>query len=189
MLRRKRWFRKETAVLVAASAALFASVTWCAFSGSRKRPWGKVAVCAKLPGRCLRPEDAGVRPPVPGGRDPFRPPKKEKPPPVIKGPGPTVEPPHVQEGGGAPPPPPPPPVDEPWKSPVDVWGTYSIRGGEIRALIRSETGKLYTVRDGDEIHDLRLKVVKVRDSVLLIENDRGEQLRLKDLIRPAGMKE
>lgn len=183
MLRRERWFRKETAVLIAASAALFASVTWCAFSGPRKRPWGKVAVCARLPGRWRWSEDRDTPPPPPGGRDPFRP--KDADSTVPEDPGPAV-PPVPPQGGDDPP---PPPSDEPWTSPVDVWGTYSIRGGEVRAFIRSETGKLYTVRDGDEIRELRIRVVRVTDSVVLIENEKGERLRLKDLIRPAGVKE
>ena len=83
MVRRQRWMRTERALFIAASVALFLSVTWCAFPDREERPWGQLVVCTGLPGRWHWSEDPPT-PPVLGGRDPFRPPGTEEPTPVVE---------------------------------------------------------------------------------------------------------
>lgn len=213
MLKREKWLNREVGVFLGASVFLFLGVLWCALSGPGQRNWGPVAVGAassewddlaletREGPEVLRRHKSGRRP------NPFLPlerhalaigrigPKVKRVPRTnIR---PKAAPPKVK------PPPPKPKLKKkpeppkvvrqdlkPWEKTMNVKGAWSIEGGPTFAFFESkETGEYWNVREGDEIAELGVKVVKVTPSIIIVENEKGERFRLQDLIRHGGQEE
>ena len=208
MLKRTRWLNAEVGVFLASSSFLFIGVLWYAFSGPEQKEWGPVAVRTGSPDwpdltidpsqgtAVLRRYKSGKR------QNPFLPLQRRavdigRIKPKVMGPGRTNILPKKPKPTKAKRPPPKPkrekkkpdPKDErktpkPWEKPMHVKGAWRVVGGQTVAIFESkETGEKWSVREGDEIAELGVKVVKVTPSVIIVENEKGERFRLQDLIQ------
>lgn len=211
MLKRERWLNKEVGVFLGSSTFLFCGVLWCAFSGPPLREWDPVSVRTGSPdwvdlaletsegrevllryrsGRrqnpflpvrrraiAIGPIKPRLRPLRPTDIFPKRPGKVKPPPPKPELEKKKPEPKVVKQA-------------KPWEMPMEVKGAWSLEGGETFALFESkETGEYWNVREGDEIAELGVKVVKVTPTIIIVENEKGERLRLRDLIRASRREE
>ena len=213
MLKRENWLNREVGVFLGASVFLFLGVLWCAFSGPEERDWGPVAVGAassewddlapdtREGPEVLRRYKSGRRP------NPFLPLERHalaigRIGPRVKGHKPTDIRPTAKPAKVKPPLPKPKPKKKPeppkvvrqalkpWEKTMNVKGAWSIKGGPTFAFFESkETGEYWNVREGDEIAELGVKVVKVTASIIIVENGKGERFRLQDLIRLGGQEE
>ena len=212
MLKREQWLNKEVGIFLASSTFLFCGVVWCAFSGPGLREWDPVSVRTDSPDwvdlALETSEGKGVLGRYMSGRrqNPFLPlqrrgihigpirtrvkptrdigisakkPRKVKPPP----PKPKSKRKKPKPKAGKQPP-------KPWEKPMNLRGAWSLEGGPTFALFESkETGEYWNVREGDEIAELGVKVIKVTPTIIIVENEKGERLRLQDLIRASRREE
>ena len=89
-----------------------------------------------------------------------------------------------------PPPPPPPPAEapagkpKPYDLPVRVVGRVEVGGSGGRTVfVVKEDGRYIAVREGEELPDLGVRVVRATKSVVVVENEKGQRFRLIDLLR------
>jgi hypothetical protein len=116
-------------------------------------------------------------------------------PPTIK-PKPTV---RVTAKPPAPPPPPPAPPKpkpteekpaakpKPYDLPVRLAGRVEVGGMNGRTIfIVKEDGKYISVKEGEELPGLGVRVVRATKNVVIVENEKGQRFRLNDLLRARG---
>ncbi len=95
------------------------------------------------------------------------------------------------------PPPPPPPGKKPpaeatspaerpkgYEFPLIYTGYFRVGDGDLRTVfIAKEDGKYFSVREGEEIPGLGVRVISATKNVVIVENDEGRRFRLDDLLR------
>ena len=188
MLKRERWLGKETVTLLAASAALFAGVVWCAFSRPAERTVGQVLVRAGRPRSVDIPELWAPPGPIPkvylAGRrpNPFLPVEEGMPELDIpldvedagQTGGGTREDDNVEFAGGGGD---KPTDDQAQRRAYVAKASYGVTGGRRLGLLRSEKGDYFVVCEGEAVPRLGLNVVRVAGSVIIVENEEGERFR------------
>ncbi|HOX08033.1 MAG TPA: hypothetical protein PK280_16665 [Planctomycetota bacterium] len=90
-------------------------------------------------------------------------------------------------------PPPPPPVvkppqpkpvvsrPQPWQVPVDFRGIVATEAGDLNVLLKIKaTGENRRLVEGDIWPETGLRIVKITQSSVLLENDKGERFLMRD---------
>jgi hypothetical protein len=189
MLAKGSWLNREKLAFLASAAALAGAVVYAIYSHPEVRDPGEHRVSRTAPpelnvglDQLARTEGidqflAGARPnPFTYYTDSF----VSRPPPDV--PRRTTMPPP-------PPPPPPPPAKpppvtqpKPYQVPVDFRGILATETGEMNVLLKiKQTGENRRLVEGDIWPETGLRIVKITQSSVLLENDKGERFLMRDL--------
>jgi hypothetical protein len=206
----RNWVNVERGVFVV--AALWLLVTGVRFQNAPvTEHWGPPRVPDAPPDH--RPVNLSAPPPIeeflasergsPFGdverKVAYRPPSLGHWRPPIKKPTPPV---NIVARPPTPPPPPPaqpkPKPDEekpagkpkPYDLPVRLAGRVEVGGMNGRTIfIVKEDGKYISVKEGEELPGLGVRVVRATKNVVIVENEKGQRFRLNDLLRAGGGEE
>jgi len=108
------------------------------------------------------PANVAAKPPAPPPKPPAQP--KPKPP----DPKPAAKP-------------------APYDLPVGLIGRVQVGGAEGRTIfVVKEDGRYISLKEGEELPGLGVKVVRATKNVVIVENEKGQRFRLNDLLRARG---
>lgn len=196
-LRTRMWLNRERALFLAALAALAGAVAYAVRSAPDFPPAGAQRALRRAPpemnpgiDRLARSEDiarflAGERPnPFAHWQEPRSAPPPRDPP---RGPVTVVRRPHIPR----PPRPRPvrpvtPPAPKPYEVPVNFKGFMGAPDGSWYALLKVKTtGENRRLAEGDIWPETGLRIVKITQNSVLLENEKGERFLMRD---PYGRK-
>ena len=201
----RNWINAEKGVFIA--AALWLLVTGVGFQNAPvTRSWGPPRVPDVPPDH--RPVNLAAPPPIgeflasergsPFGDEerklaykpsPFniwrRPAKK--PPVHVAAKPPALPPKPPSQPKPKPPEPKPAAKPKPYDLPIRAVGRLQVGGGAGRTIfVVKEDGRYVAVKEGEELPELGVRVVRATKNVIIVENEKGQRFRLNDLLRARG---